>query len=67
MNDAMDVIKLTQELVAIDTINPPGNERDCAQHLGALLEAGGFDISYHEFEDRRTSLVARMGGSPRPP
>jgi succinyl-diaminopimelate desuccinylase len=64
MKTAIDPVELTRTLVAFNTINPPGNERDCAEHLGALLEAGGFDISYHEFEDRRTSLVARMGGSP---
>ncbi len=56
-------VKLTQTLVSFDTINPPGNERPCAEHVGNLLEAGGFSVSYHEFADTRTSLVARIGGS----
>ena len=58
-----DPLLLTRALVAFDTINPPGNERACAEYLGKLLDAAGFSISYHEFDDRRTSLVARIGGS----
>ena len=58
-----DPVKLTRALVAFDTINPPGNERPCAEYLGSLLEGGGFSISYHEFAETRTSLVARIGGS----
>ena len=66
MNYAIDPVELTRRLVAFDTINPPGNERECAKYLGAMLEDGGFSISYHEFADRRTSLVARIGGSVAP-
>lgn len=58
-----DPLVLTRALVAFDTINPPGNERACAEYLGKLLDDAGFSISYHEFDDRRTSLVARIGGS----
>ncbi|HZQ75459.1 MAG TPA: M20 family metallopeptidase [Burkholderiales bacterium] len=58
-----DAVSLTRSLLRFDTINPPGRERDCAQHAGALLEAWGFDVQYHEYADRRTSVVARAGGS----
>ena len=58
-----DPVELTRTLVGFDTINPPGNERPCADHVGNLLESGGFSVSYHEFADTRTSLVARIGGS----
>jgi succinyl-diaminopimelate desuccinylase len=64
MNTSLDPVALTQTLIGFDTINPPGNERPCAEHLGRLLEGAGFSISYHEFADRRTSLVARLGRSP---
>ncbi|HIC29415.1 MAG TPA: M20 family peptidase, partial [Rhodospirillales bacterium] len=63
MNEPLDPVELTRNLVAFDTINPPGNERPCAEYLGRLLEDGGFSVSYHEFADHRTSLVARIGGS----
>ncbi len=58
----MDALSLTRELLRFDTVNPPGQERACARHLGALLEAGGFTVAYHEFAEGRTSLVARLGG-----
>ena len=63
MNERLDPVVLTRTLVAVDTINPPGDERPCAEHLGRLLEDVGFTVSYHEFAERRTSLVARIGGS----
>ncbi|MEO7742686.1 MAG: M20 family metallopeptidase [Usitatibacter sp.] len=59
---------LTRELLAFNTINPPGMERACARHLGAMLEEAGFGVAYHEFAEARTSLVARIGGDDaRPP
>ena len=63
MDDFPHPVELTRTLVGFDTINPPGNERPCAEHLGRLLEDGGFSVSYHEFAEHRTSLVARIGGS----
>ena len=68
MKTRIDPRALTRELLAFNTINPPGMERACARHLGALLEAAGFRTAYHEFADARTSLVAEIGGDPvRPP
>src|SRR5258705_1462773 len=58
-----DAVALTRELLAFDTINPPGREHDCARHAGALLESWGFRVDYHDYEPGRTSLVARAGGS----
>lgn len=59
----MNAVELTRELIRFDTINPPGDERACAHHLARLLEAGGFAVTFHEFAERRTSLVARIGGA----
>ena len=64
---ASDAISLTRDLLRFDTINPPGRERDCAHHAGALLEEGGFKVEYHEYEDTRTSVIARAGGSDAQP
>ena len=62
MNKNLSALELTQALVRFDTINPPGNERLCAEHLGSILNDAGFAVSYHEFAETRTSLVARIGG-----
>jgi succinyl-diaminopimelate desuccinylase len=59
---------LTRELLAFNTINPPGMERACARRLGALLEGAGYRVDYHEFAEARTSLIAQIGGNDaRPP
>ena len=58
-----DPVTLTRDLVRFDTINPPGEERVCAHHIGGMLEASGFRVDYHEFADQRTSLIARLDGS----
>ncbi len=57
-----DAVSLTQALIRFDTVNPPGFERDCAHHLGAMLEEAGFANSYYEFADGRTTLVSCLPG-----
>jgi len=57
-----DAVQLTRELLKFNTINPPGAEQACAQHLGDLLKRAGFQVDYAEFAPTRTSLVARIGG-----
>ncbi len=56
-------LSLTRELIAFDTINPPGQERECAVFLGKKLEDAGLSVSYHEFARDRTCLIARLNGS----
>ena len=59
----IDAVELTKQLVRMNTINPPGQEEQCARHLGALLEGAGFRVAYHEFAPQRASLVATIGGA----
>lgn len=59
----MDALELTRELLRFNTINPPGEERACAQRLGELLEQAGFAVGSYEHAPGRTSLVARLVGS----
>jgi succinyl-diaminopimelate desuccinylase len=56
-----DPVLLTQALVRLDTVNPPGHEDQCIELLADLLSAAGFQCRKHEFAPRRTSLVARLG------
>jgi succinyl-diaminopimelate desuccinylase len=62
MTARLDPRTLTRDLLAFNTINPPGMERACARHLGVLLEGVGFAVAYHEFAEGRTSLIATIGG-----
>jgi len=61
--DYPDVISLTQELLAFNTVNPPGNEMEAAQYTGKLLSENGFEVRYQEYEENRQHLVAEKGVS----
>jgi succinyl-diaminopimelate desuccinylase len=60
----IDPVALTQALVRVDTVNPPGHEDGCVVTLADLLSAAGFACRTHDFAPRRTSLLARIGGAP---
>src|SRR6187455_3091223 len=57
----MDAVALTRTLLQFDTINPPGRERDCARHAGAMLQEWGYQVEYHEYADSRTSVIETAG------
>jgi len=63
MKPSLNSIALTRKLLAFNTMNPPGQERDCAEYLGKLLEDGGFETDLYEFAEARTNLVARIQGN----
>jgi succinyl-diaminopimelate desuccinylase len=63
----IDARALTRELLAFNTINPPGMERACARRLGAILEDAGYAVAFHEYAEARTSLIATIGGAAKPP
>ena len=60
-----DAVSLTKSLLRFDTVNPPGRERDCAHYAGALLKEWGFAVEFFEYQEGRTSVIARAGGSDR--
>ncbi len=63
MGFKLDVVALTQKLVGLDTVNPPGNEAGCARYLGEILETAGFQVEYHESAPNRLELVAHIGNN----
>jgi len=60
--------QLLDELVAIDTSNPPGNEDKAARFVAAKLHAAGIASVLVPFAPGRSNLVARLkgDGSKRP-
>jgi len=62
----IDPVALTQAMLRMDTVNPPGHEDRCVELLADLLSAAGFSCQTHEFAPRRSSLVARIGSTPFP-
>jgi len=58
-----EVVSLLQELIRIDTVNPPGNETRAAEHLRAYLEPFGVDCELYSRVPERANLVARIRGT----
>lgn len=57
-----EVITLTRELIALDTVNPPGNEAVAAKRVGNLLAENGFDVDYVPYGENRLHVVAQKEG-----
>jgi len=57
-----EVTELLQELIRIDTTNPPGNETAAAEVLRAYLEDSGAEVELYARIPERANLVARIPG-----
>src|SRR4051812_2657067 len=58
-----EATKILQELVRIDTSNPPGNETKPAEYVKAVLAKEGIDSVIVESAPGRGSLIARLKGN----
>jgi succinyl-diaminopimelate desuccinylase len=58
----IDPVELSRDLIAFNTINPPGNELRCIRHLEKLLAEAGLQTSLQDFAPDRANLIARIGG-----
>ena len=60
---SQDAVSLARDLLHFDTVNPPGQERDCAHRVGSLLQDWGYSVEFFEYQKDRTSVIARLGGT----
>ncbi|MDQ3337917.1 MAG: M20/M25/M40 family metallo-hydrolase [Myxococcota bacterium] len=60
---AADAKRLCQALLRMDTTNPPGNERICAEYLAANLAEVGYKPELLEGAPGRTNVVVRHRGT----
>ncbi|MDQ3369619.1 MAG: M20/M25/M40 family metallo-hydrolase [Myxococcota bacterium] len=60
---AADAKRLCQALLRMDTTNPPGNERLCADYLAENLSEVGYRPELLEAQPGRTNLVVRHRGT----
>src|SRR5438046_9828632 len=58
-----EVTELLQELIRVDTTNPPGNETAAAELLRDYLQANGVACELYARTPARSNLVARIRGS----
>jgi acetylornithine deacetylase/succinyl-diaminopimelate desuccinylase-like protein len=57
------VTQLLQELIGLDTVNPPGNETQAAELLRDYLAESGVESELYAKVPERANLVARLAGS----
>jgi acetylornithine deacetylase/succinyl-diaminopimelate desuccinylase-like protein len=58
-----EALRIAQELIRIDTSNPPGNETQAANYLKALLYKEGIPSEIIASDPARANLVARLKGN----
>jgi acetylornithine deacetylase/succinyl-diaminopimelate desuccinylase-like protein len=58
-----EVTQLLQELIRLDTVNPPGNETQVAELLRDYLADSGVESELYAKVPERANLVARIPGS----
>ena len=58
-----DTAELLQRLVRFRTVNPPGAERECQEHLAGILRDAGFEVDLLGRTEERPNLVARLRGA----
>ncbi len=60
MRKSKELIKLTQELIRIDSQNPPGNEKKISLFIKAYLKNLKVKSTLHEFKKNRTNVVCTI-------
>lgn len=58
----IDPVDLSRELIAFNTINPPGNELSCIRHLERILSGARLETSLQNFAPDRANLIAKTRG-----
>jgi acetylornithine deacetylase/succinyl-diaminopimelate desuccinylase-like protein len=61
-----EVVSLLQELLRLDTVNPPGNETQAAQLLRNYLGRNGLEATLVGRTPERANVVARLPGGDGP-
>jgi acetylornithine deacetylase/succinyl-diaminopimelate desuccinylase-like protein len=57
-----EVVHLLQDLIRIDTSNPPGNEIKAAKYINELLTKEGFECEIYESDENRANLFTKLVG-----
>lgn len=57
-----ETAEVLARLIAFDTVNPPGQEREALEWLAGYLSDGGLDCELHCAVPGRPNLVARLAG-----
>jgi acetylornithine deacetylase/succinyl-diaminopimelate desuccinylase-like protein len=62
-----ETVEVLQRLIRIDTVNPPGREREAIEFLRGYLESAGLDCELLALDEERPNLIARLHGEQEGP
>ncbi len=62
MSQSPYVLEILQKLVRFETVNPPGNEKQCIQYIDGLLHKAGLETTIFEPQPGRQSLICWLKG-----
>jgi acetylornithine deacetylase/succinyl-diaminopimelate desuccinylase-like protein len=62
----VDAVALLQQLIRLNTVNPPGNERPAQELLAGVLRDAGFEVELDGRTHERPNLVATLRGGDGP-
>ena len=57
------LVRLTRDLLRMDSANPPGNETAVADYVARDLKSIGMDIKIYSYAKNRPNVVATLKGS----
>ena len=61
--EKVDVVAICQDIIRINSINPPGNELDLAKYCENFLRRLGFEVSLLQHSEKRASVLACLKGN----
>ncbi|SFB63022.1 succinyl-diaminopimelate desuccinylase [Rhizobium sp. NFR07] len=61
--ETFDPVRFLQEIVAIDSCDPPGGEREIAYRIGDVLSELGLESEIDEFMPGRANVIGRLRGT----
>ena len=62
-----ELVQLCGDMVRLKTVNPPGDELQCAEYVASYLRQAGFSVEVLSHTANRASTVARLKGSGKAP
>ncbi|WP_157752620.1 M20 family metallopeptidase [Schnuerera ultunensis] len=57
-----EVVALLQEMIQINTVNPPGNEKKLAQYMKKRLDSFGINSEVIDLGNNRANIIGRIEG-----
>lgn len=65
--EEINVVAICQDLIRMNSINPPGDEMALARYCGNFLSRLGFEIKLLQHSEKRASVLAHLKGSGQVP